>query len=150
MTPEKLLGRATRQPNGCLRWTGAVKPNGYGIAAHEGKVRSVHRLIYTFLVGPIPDAYELDHTCHTNDVVCPGDGNCLHRRCVNPAHLEPVTHRENTRRGRGFAGINARRTHCPSGHPYDEANTLVSRTGGRSCRPCHAEGERARRLAVVA
>ena len=36
-------------------------------------------------VGPIPDGREIDHLCRNH-------------RCVNPDHLEPVTHLENMRR----------------------------------------------------
>lgn len=45
-----------------------------------------HRLSYELFVGPIPDGYELDHLCRN-------------RGCVNPAHLEAVTHRVNVLRG---------------------------------------------------
>jgi group I intron endonuclease len=30
-------------------------------------------------------------------------------------------------------------THCPRGHPYDEANTYFSKKGKRICRACNAE-----------
>ena len=30
------------------------------------------------------------------------------------------------------------RTHCPQGHPYNAANTYISPTGGRHCRPCQS------------
>lgn len=45
-----------------------------------------HRLIYTMLIGEIPEGMVLDHLCRN-------------RRCVNPHHLEPVTVKENTHRG---------------------------------------------------
>jgi hypothetical protein len=36
-------------------------------------------------------------------------------------------------------GRYGRRTHCPSGHPYDEANTYTTpATGERACRTCRA------------
>jgi hypothetical protein len=50
---------------------------------------------------------------------------------VNPAHLEPVTHRVNVLRGTALV------TSCPSGHPYDDNNTSVSPRGHRMCRACH-------------
>jgi len=31
----------------------------------------------------------------------------------------------------------ARKTHCPQGHPYDEANTYLSNAGRRLCRACN-------------
>ena len=30
------------------------------------------------------------------------------------------------------------KTHCPSGHPYDEANTYLTSAGRRLCRACRA------------
>ena len=104
----------------CWLWTGARTRLGYGQIGHggqDGKVVVVHRVAYELLVGPIPEGLELDHLCHV-------------RRCVNPAHLEPVTHLENMRRGHF-----ATKTHCPRAHPYDSANTLVS-NGRRYCKTC--------------
>lgn len=73
----------------------------------------------------------------------------LHHRCgvrnrVNPDHLEPATHRENSRRGNGVSGRNARKTHCDDGHPFDEANTYWLR-GARSCRACNRRAVAARK-----
>jgi hypothetical protein len=47
-------------------------------------------------------------------------------------------------RGNGWSGRNARKTHCPQGHPYSPENTSV-RDGQRHCRTCHRERERARK-----
>ena len=74
----------------CWVWTGRLNDDGYGVLdmSWRGggpKLRSAHRLAYELLVGPIPDGLELDHLCFV-------------RSCVNPAHLEPVTHAENLRR----------------------------------------------------
>lgn len=70
---------------GCWLWR--VRPNsdGYGSASWQGRRRAAHRLIYELLIGPIPEALVLDHLCRV-------------RCCVNPAHLEPVTVAENSRR----------------------------------------------------
>jgi hypothetical protein len=57
-------------------------------------------------------------------------------RCVNPDHLEIVTHRENILRSEAPAALNSRKTHCLNGHFFDEANTLVIQ-GKRRCRACH-------------
>jgi hypothetical protein len=93
------------------------------------------RVAYELEVGPIPKGKALDHLCHNADLSCLGGAGCLHRRCVNPRHLEPVTMRENTMRGRGHGS----ETHCPSGHPYDDFNTYVYPRGGRGCRVCRAD-----------
>ncbi|WP_369010576.1 HNH endonuclease signature motif containing protein, partial [Bacillus cereus] len=44
-----------------------------------------HRYVYENLSGPIPEGMELDHLCRNPP-------------CVNPDHLDPVTHEENMRR----------------------------------------------------
>lgn len=36
----------------------------------------------------------------------------------------------------------ATKTHCPKGHPYDEANTILKAGGRRNCRECHREQAR--------
>jgi hypothetical protein len=90
-----------------------------------------HRVSYELLVGPIPQGLQLDHLCRN-------------RRCINPAHLEPVTSRENTMRGETVAAANASRDHCPSGHPYSDSNTIALGKGGRKCRECDRTRGRAR------
>lgn len=69
---------------GCWEWQGPMHPKGYGTFAHE----LAHRRSYEMFVGDIPDGLHIDHLCRN-------------KRCVNPAHLEPVTHAENNRRGLG-------------------------------------------------
>lgn len=73
----------------CWLWLGHVESNGYGRVQMQGRPVSVHRHAYEQLVGPIPDGLTLDHV-HAR--------GCRHTHCVNPAHLEPVTASENTRR----------------------------------------------------
>ena len=76
-----------RKTDGCWLWTGSHNGLGYGTIRSVGRKMYVHRYSYELLVGPIPAGLELDHLCRV-----PG--------CVNPDHLEPVTHAENLRRGR--------------------------------------------------
>lgn len=90
-----------RGPDECWPWTGFISKRGYGqfcIDRHSST--SPHRMAYQLAVRPVPDDLELDHLCHTRDLSCPGGPGCPHRRCCNPAHLEPVTALENTRRRR--------------------------------------------------
>lgn len=123
----------TFQGTHCLVWTGAQQ-QGYGSFRASAAVGTVgtHRWLYERWVGPIPDDLELDHLCRNPP-------------CCNPLHLEAVTHAENVARGQG----NGSQTHCPKGHPYDEANTYIrkataKRGGGRMCRACRREGMRGR------
>ena len=126
---------------GCWIWTGTINYAGYGV--HSIKIdgkwryRKAHRLIYQLLVGEIPEEYTIDHTCHNKDKTCKGGKTCLHRRCVNPDHLEPVTLDENKKRGLSIANLNAKKTHCPKGHPYDEINTKYDTRGERRCIACY-------------
>ena len=103
----------------CWLWTGHVNRGGYGMFnAEAGRTRVAHRQSYEIFVGLIPEGLQLDHLCRN-------------RRCVNPAHLEPVTAAENTARG-----LNAKRTACPRGHDYTPENIYVNRLGAQVCREC--------------
>lgn len=82
----------------CWRWTGTVTKAGYGKFGVGRVVYNVHRWAYEQFVGPIPAEMTIDHTCHNRET-CPGGITCLHRRCVNPEHLEAVTQKVNVSRG---------------------------------------------------
>lgn len=130
-----------RGPDECWPWTAGRTAAGYGqLGDSDGTKRYAHRAVYELTLGPIPDGAQLDHTCHNADPACAGGSTCLHRRCVNPAHLEVVTQQENIARGRGHGS----ETHCPAGHPYDEANTYRPARGGRLCRACARDRDRQR------
>lgn len=118
-------------PSGCLVWTASGFSTGYGQFKHGGRNLMVHRFAYTALAGPIPDGLVLDHLCRN-------------KRCVTPDHLEPVTDQVNILRGTAPTAVNAARTHCINGHPFDEANTWVTRAGKRMCRTCGRERKAAR------
>ncbi|MFE9372297.1 HNH endonuclease [Streptomyces sp. NPDC006711] len=118
----------------CWIWQKALDRDGYGVI-QATKRDSAHRVAYLAFIGPIPEGLVLDHTCHSMDTTCPGGSDCLHRRCVNPAHLEPVPPGENTQRGVSPSALNARKTHCHRGHKFTPENTYA-RPDGRACRAC--------------
>lgn len=119
-------------PGGCWNWTGHTSPDGYGILRIQGATRYMPRYSWEKVNGPMPDGLEPDHLCRN-------------RACVNPDHLEPVTHKVNILRGESPTAINARKTRCNRGHEFTPENTYVQRNGGRLCRACAAEWERANR-----
>jgi len=130
----RFLAKFEQAENGCWLWTQPVDQDGYG---RIGDYRA-HRVSYLLFRGELQPGLEIDHVCHTLDLACPGGVTCIHRRCVNPQHLELVTHRENGLRGRSLPAANAAKTHCSAGHPFDEANTYVT-PGRRQCRRCNAQ-----------
>jgi hypothetical protein len=111
----------------CWLWTAATDRKGYGVFRLAGKLIKAHRVAYELIIGPFPAGLLPDHCCRNHG-------------CVNPAHLEPVTNRENMRRG--IKG--ALTTHCPAGHAYDAANTYRDPRGRRHCRLCERNRRRAR------
>ncbi|HEY9413733.1 MAG TPA: HNH endonuclease signature motif containing protein [Pseudonocardia sp.] len=120
----------------CWHWTGTLNKEGYGSFSTRGKTSPAHRFAYQLLVGPVPDGLQVDHLCHGWDDDCAGGSTCLHRRCVNPEHLEPVPAGVNNARGNSPSAAASRRTHCPRGHAYDETNTAITAAGWRRCREC--------------
>ncbi len=81
---------ASGGPDSCWLWQGTVSVHGYGMWHHS----PAHRYSYRGAHGDVPDGTVIDHTCHVPSS-CPGGSTCLHRRCVNPAHLKAVLHAQN-------------------------------------------------------
>lgn len=113
------LEYAVDKKTGCWVWQRALS-DGYGTITRKNRAYGVHRIYFEKKYGPIPSGLTIDHLCRN-------------RACVNPEHLEAVTMRENILRGAGVSAVNARKTSCPRGHPYDG---LRSRPGGRVSRFC--------------
>lgn len=101
--PERFVAKITAE-GGCWRWDGTKNAQGYG-QIYEPAIKHMvyaHRFAYEFVHGPIPDGLQIDHLCRNPS-------------CANPSHLEAVSSRENTLRGRAVTAINAAKTHCPRG-----------------------------------
>jgi hypothetical protein len=129
---EKRLAMYAHRPDKCWEWEGGTDPGGYGESSRlvDGRVVrfKTHRRAYELLVGPIPEGLVIDHLCRN-------------RRCMNPRHLEPVTHQINILRGYGPPADNARLTHCKRGHPLDGSN-LMKNPKARECRICRLARKR--------
>lgn len=116
--------------DGCWEWQASTNGYGYGQIKRTPKNCLAHRVVYELLVGPIPDGLTLDHLCRN-------------RRCVRPAHLEPVSPVENVLRGDGRSARNTRVSECPQGHPFDDANTYRYKDGrSRGCKECRRDAVR--------
>lgn len=120
----------------CHIFTGSKNKDGYGSVRIGTKTTGVHIYVWVQKNGPVPKGLEIDHICRV-------------RPCCNADHLRAVTHQFNsTQNVVGSAPqLQAAKTHCPQGHPYDSANTArASKKGGRSCRQCKRDEGRRRRL----
>ncbi len=117
----KIESHITRLPNGCWEWERKRRGSKYAVMEFDRRPRSVHRIMYTFAWGDIPDGLELDHICRN-------------QYCVNPFHLEAVTHKTNMERGDFSSMIKA---HCKRGHPMSGDNIYFRPGNGyRQCYAC--------------
>jgi hypothetical protein len=119
-------------PTPCWLWLAGITKDGYGlftitVAPNQYRRLYAHRFAYEQACGPIPDASDIDHLCRV-------------RHCVNPAHMEPVTRRENTLRG-----LRGPRSHCVHGHELIGDNVITRKNGRHQCRTCENAQQRARR-----
>jgi len=128
------------QENGCWDWVGCKK-DGYGwrttFGTRDRRQVRAHRWFYEEKYGDIPNDKECHHVC-------------ANRACVNPDHLEILTHREHFDRDpamqagadRVFGAENRAKTHCLRGHPLSGDNLYLrrDRKNYRQCRECRCPG----------
>lgn len=114
---------------GCLLFLGYVASNGYGRIGRN----YAHRLAYEAVYGSVPAGLEIDHVY---------ERGCRHKNCIEPTHLEAVTHVVNMQRRVSWGGrAQPRRTHCKHGHPMTDANLGVRHRPNRVehfCKTCKA------------
>lgn len=121
----RLLNKVKINEKGCWVWTGSRFKKQYGDYAQirlggklDGKCVKAHKVAYEHFIGKVPEGLELDHLCH----------NTL---CINPSHLEPVTHAVNMKR-RKDSGL----PYCKHGHLYTKDTTYINPKGRRECKEC--------------
>jgi hypothetical protein len=148
-TLEEIHVRCVRTEQGCLLWRGYVNPEtGYSWmgagSQHESELG--HRLVFALAVRPLEDGEHVDHACHNKDLICAGGRSCLHRRCLEPAHLEAIDQEENNRRAAeharrtpGSRWTNEQRGTCRKGlHPWISGN--IGRNERQYfCIPCNQD-----------
>lgn len=143
-----LMAKVEKTTEGCWLYTGYLDRDGYVQLRRGGRPIRGHRFAYELFVGPIPEGMQIDHVCHNRDATCNDGVFCRHRRCLNPAHLEPVTNTQNTYRSKSVTGINSRKTHCIHGHAFVGDNIIwrsPRSPGGRprrNCKACNVEAKR--------
>lgn len=118
----------------CWVWTAGKYVDGYGSFKVDGKHVRAHRWAYEELRADIPEGLDMDHLCRM-------------RACVNPWHLEPVTHAINCARGDGGKHMQTRwGAGCTKGHPWTAENTYIRPGDGRRrCKTCARAARVARR-----
>jgi len=118
--------KPTVSVDGCTIWTAG---NGrYGRFYIDGDQYFAHRIAVVLATGAdIAPDMDVDHLCRNT-------------KCVNPDHLEAVTHIENIMRGDAPAARTMRalalRNECQRGHDMSAPNAWISYSAGRGCRQC--------------
>lgn len=119
-------------PSECWIWQQELT-KGYGLfwdgprTSKQHRAHQAHRWAYESLVGPIPGGLVIDHLCRQP-------------ACVNPAHLEPVTQRENMLRGESPSAKAFRRRREQEGCSCDPRGDGHSGWTDPNC-PVHGEQE---------
>ena len=127
-TVEERLQHYSMSVDDCNIWYGSMDSDGYGTMKVERKRVSTHRLAWELANGPLPEGLHVLHICGIPP-------------CILPGHLHLGTNFDNQQASlRAGTNYKANRTHCPQGHPYNEANTYIAPgTGYRNCRTCRGQ-----------
>jgi hypothetical protein len=129
LTREQIMERFNKRytpvtESGCWIWDKALADHGYGPFYFNNAHHYAHRIAYELYKGEIPKGMTIDHLCRV-------------RCCVNPDHLEAVTHHENNMRGISTASRHAKQTHCIRGHRFTGENLYRPPSRNeRVCREC--------------
>ena len=101
--------------SGCQIWPLNRNAKGYGRIWHEGRMVLVHRLVYEWVYGAIPEGALILHRCNTPS-------------CINPEHLYAGTLSDNAydaiRAGK-WRNQNIVKTHCKRGHVLTGDNVYL-------------------------
>lgn len=128
--PERFWAKVRRAESGCWEWQAGKARGGYGsFVVKKPMLRPAHRISYLALVGEIPDKWVIDHLCRNPP-------------CVNPAHLEAVTNRENVLRGINPKAVAHVAGECLKGHRLEGANLIHDTVGRPRCRTCRQQNWR--------
>lgn len=115
-------------PDACWDWIGGTTADGYGFMrpASGNTTVGAHRVAYELFVGPIPPPRQtVDHRCR-------------HRACVNPAHLEAVSLREN--QARGLEAVKRRRRPLQEGAEHRAVQRALAVLRRQMLDPAHIGG----------
>lgn len=136
---QRFNSRIRKESTGCHVWTGPLDKDGYGTFYLRRKNRRAHRVAWYDMHSEIADGMVVNHVCRN-------------RACVNAQHLQVVTVAENNLNdSTTVSAINARKTHCQNGHPYDRVYRTKKGSGvQRYCSICAAEKKRKLRAKWVA
>ena len=119
-----LLKVAVSSKEKCWNWTACLSARGYGRFQLNGNTYAAHRVSFVLHGGILEKDKEIDHKCRN-------------KSCVNPDHLQQITHKENVLIGESLQAKNKRKTHCIRGHEFKDSTTYYRPDdGGRTCNIC--------------